>query len=442
MFWKKIFTKKGRRVMDLNAASNIVTTDGIIMGYLDDTSEPLVVPSYDLSRHFLAIGPSGSGIVKLNEFISFQQIVNKGGVIWLDSSGSPDEMDSLMKMCNHAGRKDDLLIIAPDHPERSVTYSPIFYGGPEEIATRILSLAPPPENAGGQFYRQSAYQGFVSIIGALRCVGTPYNFTDLVDLITDPGNLERLEHKIYEVAPTSSEAATLRLFLDQFRRKNNDGAVSIDAERLKEVLGGIVGRLFSLTQGKLGEVVNVREPGVNLFDAIRNNKIVYVVLPSMTKSSTASAFGRMVFGDLRSAIAGIQNLPKEGRPHTPYLCFLDELGFYEAGGVARMFELGRTAHVSIMAAAKSSASLDGARSDFFKEDVLGNTRTKVFFKAATNDTAQMIVDLIDAEGNEPGRKEGGEKVTCEMLKGLEIGEAIVFNPIDGVRRIRVPILNP
>lgn len=443
--------------------------DGMTLGYTVDTGEPLVVPWDDWMRHCLVVGQSGVGKTVFGEWVMAQQIAHGGGLLWIDGKLDPDNLYKLDALCAWAGRRADLLVINAGDPNLTNSYNPILYGDADEVSSRVLSLIPSSENnPGTDYYRQAANQGVTTLVDAIQRAGLAYNFMDLSILLQNQRALSMLEN----LMAAGPEAKALKLFLDQFKQTNKDGVVSIDMKRLKETFGGIGGRLHTFGSGNFGRITGTYSPDVNLYEAVRQNKIIYVMLPTMGKKEAASNFGKMMFGDLRSAIANVQSLPKKERPWPPFLNFSDEFGSYVTQAADRPFEQGRSAHVVMMPAFQTMANLD-AVSEELREMVIGNTWNKVFFKVGTDDTAQTIVDLIgkerrvalsvsisggrsvrhDATGSAPKdasgsdsfglteRTEEVEKVSSDMLKKLGKGEAIVTVGGSKVYHIRIPALS-
>lgn len=443
--------------------------EGIMLGYTVDTGEPLVVPWDDWMRHCLVVGQSGVGKTVLGEWVLLQQIISGGGLLWIDGKLDPDNLYRLDAMCAWAGRRADLLVINAGDPSLTNSYNPILYGDADEVSSRVLSLIPSSENnPGTDYYRQAANQGVTTLVSAIQRTGLAYNFMDLSILLQNQRALSMLENLV----PAGPESKALKLFLDQFKQTNRDGITSIDMKRLKETFGGIGGRLHMFGSGNFGRITSTYSPDVNIYEAIRQNKIIYVMLPTMGKKEAASNFGKMMMGDLRSGIAKVQALPKNERPWPPFLNFADEFGSYVTQAADRPFEQGRSAHVVMMPAFQTMANLD-AVSEELREMVIGNTWTKVFFKVGTDDTAKKIVELIgnerrvaltlsisggvsvrhDASRSTPKdasgthsfglteRTEEVEKVSADMLKKLGKGEAIVTYGGSKVYHIKIPAVS-
>lgn len=370
------------------------TPDGMHLGYIVDTGEPLIIPMSDWMRHAMIVGQSGVGKTVLGEWLMFQQISRGGGLLWIDGKLDPDNVASLRAMCAWAGRQEDLLIISPGEPDASNSYNPILAGDPDEVSARCLSLIPSTEsNPGADFYRQEANQGVATLVNAIQACGLAYNFADMTVLLSNAEALSWLEQRV----PYGTDAQQqLSLFVHKFKTPRKDGGESIDVKKLKDQLGGIGGRMFSFGTGKFGQVLNTYSPEVRLKEDILANKIIYVALPTMGKAEAASNFGKMVIGDFRTAIAQIQALPKAQRPDPPFLSFFDECGSYVTQSWSRIFEQSRSARLMMTPAFQTKANLE-VLGEELRAMVAGNTLTKVFFKPGEPDTAEWMAEMIGKE---------------------------------------------
>lgn len=370
------------------------TDDGMLLGYIVGTGEPLIIPMDQWVRHAMIVGQSGVGKTVQGAWLMFQQIARGGGVLWIDGKLDPGNVEMLRQMCAWAGREDDLLVINPGDPENSNTYNPILYGDPDEISARCLSLIPSTEsNPGADYYRQEANQGITTLVNTIQACGLAFNFADMTVLMSNPAALSWLEQRV----PYGSEAQQqFSLFLHKFKLPQKNGQVSIDVKKLKDQLGGIGGRMFTFGTGKFGQVLNTYDPEVRLKEDILANKIIYVMLPTMGKAEAASNFGKMTIGDFRTAISKIQELPKDQRPWPPTLSFYDEAGSFVTQAWSRMFEQTRSAQLQMCPAFQTKANLE-VLGDELLRTVAGNTMTKFFFKPGESDTAEFMADLIGQE---------------------------------------------
>lgn len=442
---------------------------GMLLGYTVDTAEPVVIPWDDWMRHAFIVGQSGMGKTVLGEWLMFQQIVYGGGLIWIDGKIDADNIEKLHAMCAWAGRRHQLKVINPGNPNASNTYNPILYGSPDEVSSRVLSLIPSSENnPGTDYFRQAANEGITTLVGGIKGSTSPaYNFLDLSILLQ---NERALEHLMTLMKDGSARDA-LALFYERFKSPDRNGVMRIDLKKLRDTFGGVGGRMHMFGTGEFGRITGTYDPDVVMYDALVNQDIVYIALPTMGKPEAASNFGKMTVGDYRSAIAEVQNLTKSLRPWPPTLGFFDEAGSYVTQAWARIFEQSRSAHQVLVPAIQTIANLDAVSKEL-REMVVGNTVTKVSFRIGTDETAEKFADLFGTEsvsalsvslsggGGENAqagtgtkqsqsrsasvgygeREEEVHRISINDLKGLEQGEAIVYTGGKRVYHVKIPRL--
>lgn len=446
--------------------------DGMLIGYCADTGKPFILPDEDLMRHCFLLGQSGVGKTVLGRLMMFQQIQRGAGLLFIDGKMNKQELETIYMYCKWAGREKDFLVINPGDPSMSNTYNPILEGDPDEVAARILSLIPDSSTSpGADYYRQAANQGLATIVAALKAANLAYNFIDLTILLMNPKALGELER----LTPAGSAAKTnLSLFLDQFRMVDKDGKSGIDMKRLKETFGGIAGRMYMFGTNQFGQVMNSYTPEVDLFDAMVTNKIVYIMLPTMGKNEAAQNLGKMVIGDLRTAVSWVQKLPEKDLPWPPFFVFMDEAGSYVSSTIARLFEQARSAHIAMMPAVQTVANLQTV-SEELAEMATGSTWTKFVFKVGTQESALFAAELIGmkkgivrAMGMSDTKNESAQfvnpsdpnfsvghgggmsytereqedyRVSADVIKALGKGECIVLYGGEKIYNLKIPMLS-
>jgi hypothetical protein len=396
-----------RSDVDLPSPEQWRNWDGVLLGYCVDSGRPIIIDWDHWMRHCFIIGQSGVGKTVLGEWLMFQQVARGGGLIFIDGKIDEGNLRKIHAMATWAGRRDDLLVVNPGNPEQSNTYNPILFGDADEVAARILSLIPSTENnPGADHFRQQANQAIVTVVGAIKSIsanphlrqdgieGLAYNFLDLSLILNNQRALDMLLDKVNLRADAGRQ---LLAWLEPFKTYNKEtGKSSIDMKKMKDSFGGVGGRMHTFGTGKFGKVTSSYYPEVNLFNAIVNNKIVYIALPTMGKAEAASNFGKMAVGDYRTAVSWVQALPKNKRPWPPTLCFFDEAGSYVTPAWARIFEQARSAHQVLVPAVQTMANLD-AVSEELRAMVIGNTWTKIMFKLGEAETIKALTDIIGKE---------------------------------------------
>lgn len=446
---------------------DVTRTDGVSLGYVGDHMEELIVAWEEWLRHCVIAGQSGVGKTVLGAWLMLQQILRGGGLLWIDGKLDPANLELLWQMCNWCGRADDLLVINPGNPALSNTYNPILAGEPDEIAGRCLSLLPDAGgNAGADYYRQSAVVAIAALVRAVQATGMAMDFADLRILLSNTNALEWLGATL-RGQKHDDAADEYDLWLGQYRRRDRKtGAVGVDLDAVKAVFGGIGARLTQFAAGGFGEVMNCYAPEVDLFRAVAEHKIVYAMLPTMGKPEAASALGKMIVGDFRTAIAKVQALPEAERPTVPFMAFYDEAGSYVTQSWSRMFEQARSARLVMVPAFQTKANLETLGGDLLPM-VAGNTYVKVLFKPGEPVTAKWMADLLGQEpqarrtrtaglngsarvgtlvtGPTAGTSESesvaeqvGYRVTPDDLMKLGRGECIVSVGGERLYKLRVP----
>lgn len=435
--WKSHFVMNGvGNVQSSKPPMAPFEKSGLCFGYTTDKGEPIFIPDEDLFRHVWIVGQSGVGKTVAASLLMLQQIQRGGGVLFVDGKLDVDNIISMYQFAAWAGRSHDFFLINIADPKISNSYNPILHGKPEEIASRILSIIPSTEgNAGSDHYKQSANQALIVIIGAIQKCGLAYNFYDLSALMTNALAMEKLKEKILLRAPKSDEARNLSMFLDRFRIPAGDGrnplAGQIDMKKMKDDLGGIAGRMFSFGSGTCGDVVNTYTPEINIYNIIRDNKILYIALPTMSMAETAINFGKILLGDFRTAVGRLQQ-NKFDRPKIPFLAFLDEAASYVSASWAVMFEQARSAGIFLMPALQNESGLT-AISDDFEQRVTGNTVTKMFFRVGTTQTAEMASEAVGMTRRtaKTTSNSGGSSVSNQIIQISPQGNA-GQNDSDGI----------
>ena len=394
--------------------------EGMLLGQFIYTKKPLYASQDDLTRNVLIVGQSGVGKTVFGQLLMFQQIAKGGGLVFIDGKLDGLSLDELYRMAAYHGRQNDVLVINPGNPQFSNTYNPILYGDPDEVADRIVALIPSTESdAGADHFKQAAKQGCTVLVAALQKTGLAYTLIDLVILMQSRKSLISLE----EMLPTDSlERENLSIFLDQYKVPDKTGNKTIDIKQLKKTFGGIVGRLFPFCTGQFKEIMNAASPEVNLFEAMRANKIIYVTLPS---DQMGSNLGKMFLGDAKTAFSRLQALSREEKPNPPFLFFMDEAGSYPTESMARLFEQNRSAKVIICAAYQSLADLKAVSPEFL-QTIMGNTWIKVHFKVGPHEITEFFADSISADikvlnkAGEAAITIGGDKIYRVEITKVEL----------------------
>jgi DNA polymerase III delta prime subunit len=369
------------------------------LGYTSDKAKEVWVGQDEMMRHFLIAGMTGVGKTVASNLLMAQQMAKGGGLLWVDGKLDPHNITFFFQLAKWLGRESDVRIINPAHPELSNTYNFVLYGSADEVASRILTtFGAATSSAGADYYKQAANQGLICILAVLKWLNLSYNCMDLAILLSHPKALEDLNKRVHAQGNLGREASAFALFLESCGETNRKTQLpQLDTKKLRDLFGGIAGRLFVFGSGTCGEITSSYTPDINLFESICANELIYCALPSMGQHVTAQNFGKMLTGDLRSAIAKVQALPLDERPNPPFMVWLDEVASYaSAQALAAPFQQARSAGLSIGVGFQEHASMQELGPSFLGT-IMGNTYSKLFFKPAELETATVWSKLLGTQ---------------------------------------------
>lgn len=407
--------------------------NGICIGYTTDTGEPVFIP-YDLiSQHISINGSTGTGKSVLAASMMGQQMRNGGGLVFVDGKLSNKELLAIWQLACWAGRELDLLIINAGNPEMSNTYNPILQGDYQEVASRIMMLLPDTSNSGGaDHYRSAALSALNTILAAFHRIGLAYSFEDLTNCIMDYDAFKYIEDKLLIEHPDSDETVGWLSLMKSYYTKG-----FFDFNKFQTILSGLAARLSQFSQGAFGRVMNVYNPEIDFEKAILQNKIIYVMLPTMAKNEQSIALAKIIIADMRTAISHFQRLPKHMLPNPPFMVIPDEAGSYIDQSWGRIFEQSRSSRIFLAPCYQTYANLKPDGLDTLSEIVMGNTLFKIFFKQLSTLSAQQAAEEIGvykdttwAVATGDGQSSSGDEVNTSPIQNQGSNRSLNFTQRD------------
>lgn len=399
---RKFFDSGNFSFASSNAHQTFNKDQDILIGFTSDNATPIGLYFEIMTRHISIVGQSGTGKSVFNRSLLFQHALKGGGFLHIDGKNDEGDFLNLYAAMKSIGRENDVYLIDFDAPYDSNTYNPILHGDPDEVASRIVSLIPSSQNSpGSDHYRSEATVALTTLVAALQTAGLAYSMIDLSMLLMSDKALMELDMKLAEIDEYSEAIINYRTLLSKFTKKTKAKAdpnnpdkkpqdlVKVDTTKLKEMFGGVGGRIFTLGTGNFGIVTNTYNPEVKLFDIITNNKILWVKLPTLAKAEAAQSFGKILVSDLRTAVSWVLKLPQDKKPNPLFIASMDEAGSYVNDNWGRLFEQARSARIVMMPAVQTHANYTNVSPELLSI-VEGNTWNKVYFKVGDTDTAERI----------------------------------------------------
>ncbi len=347
----------------------------------------LRLDSSSMTRHCLGIAATGGGKSNFLNLILKQQMMRGGGAIHIDGKNSREALLEFLNLARQHNRWQDVRIINIGDADFSHTYNPLLRGDNDEITSRVMQLL---EAGGGNsaFFRSQAGRGMRAISGILKLIDKPFNFGDLNVIMSNEQAMRRLLH----MAPQGKEAQDFQIFMDQMMTVDpRSGQKMLNTQKLQHTFGDLAGRLHSYYVGNAGKVLNSYNPEVDLYQAIRQNQLVYVMLPMLSKSEIAVDFAKFFISDLRTAIGQIQN--DKYKPSPTYLVLMDEFSSYAQPSLAPVFEQARSSNICLFPFIQTISSLKdkgNGLSEDFASKILGNTWNKFSFLLQEPESCEVM----------------------------------------------------
>lgn len=386
---------------------------GYRLGIIRDTLKPLDLHESFAVMHIAITGQSGVGKTTLSEYLLAQQTAMGGGWTFLNGKIDEDAKKRLQLLAKIYKREHELYILDVGDPNNSHTYNPVQNGDSDEKSSRVMNLQPATDNSpGADHYRQSAAYAFNVIFQVLDTLGYAYTMEDLVILMQSSKGLLNLERQL----PEGNAKAAYTSLLENYKTRTKTG-IEINIDRFKNNIGGMLGRVAGFSSGKFGQIFNTYEPQINLFDIIKDSKMLYISMPTMAKATSSQNLAKMIISDLKTALAGIQELPVQLRPRPYHFFMADEFASYGIDEARTLFEQGRSAHVIMCPLFQSFSQLDGI-SEIFKDITAQNTWVKVFLKHGSKEAAEYASEMLftDVEFIETVTTSGNQGVSSQNLR--------------------------
>lgn len=350
----------------------------------------LSISSNLMTRHCLGIAATGGGKSNFLNLVLKQQMMRGGGAIHIDGKASKEAILDFLNLAKQHDRWQDVRIINISDASLSNTYNPLLRGDNDEVTSRIMQLL--DGNKGDPYFRGQAARGMRAIAGMLTAFKLPYNFGDLNVLMSN----ESAMRWILKNGPKETkEYRDFKIFLDQMMENDRrTGAMIINEKKMQHTFGDLASRLHSYYVNEAGKVLNEYNPEVDLYDAVKNNLLIYVVLPMLSKSEIAVDFAKFFVSDLRTAIGQIQN--DDYKPSPTFLVLMDEFSSYAQSSLAPVFEQARSSNICLFPFIQTYSSLkdkDRGLSDDFAAKIFGNTWNKISFLLQETESCEVMSNI-------------------------------------------------
>ncbi len=381
------------------------------------TNDELWFTNDDMRTHALIFGSTGSGKTEALISIAYNALVQGSGFIYVDGKGDNSLFAKIFSLVRFMGREDDLLlinfmtgardVIGPQERRLSNTMNPFASGSSSMLTQLVVSLMDSGSGgSSGDMWKGRAIafvEALMKILTYMRDQGAI-----LIDAntIRNYFSLERLEAIVMdkEFIRDGQSSVSLEGVPDLILEPIKNYVVNLPgynpAKKGKQVSqvyeqhGYItmqLTRVFSSLADTYGHIIRTNLPEVDLKDVVLNRRILVVLLPALEKSPDELAnLGKVIIASLKAMMASglgdevegtyaevIERKPTNAR--NPYLCVLDEYGYYAVPGFAVVPAQARSLGFSVVFAGQDLPAFQKASKEE-AASIGANTNIKICMK--------------------------------------------------------------
>lgn len=336
------------------------------------SGEELWFANDDMRTHALIFGSTGSGKTEALVSLSYNALVQGSGFIYVDGKGDNSLYAKVFSMVRSMGREDDLLlinfmtgardIIGPQEKRLSNTLNPFCQGSSSMLTQLVVSLmGGSGQSSDGDMWKGRAIAFVEALMKLLVYMRDEGAILLDANSIRNYFDLQRLESIVIDKVFPRDEQESLNIetvpklvtdplrnylnTLPGYNKEKKGKQVSQVLEQHGFITMQLV-RSFSSLADTYGHIIRTNLAEVDFKDVVLNRRILVVLLPALEKSPDelsnlgkiivsslkammAAGLGEEVEGDYRDVI-----LRKPTNAPTPYMCILDEYGYYAVQGFA------------------------------------------------------------------------------------------------------------
>ncbi|ALA25843.1 intracellular multiplication protein IcmO [Piscirickettsia salmonis] len=385
-----------------------------------NTSNELWFNNSDMRTHCLIFGSTGSGKTETLLSISYNALVQGSGFIYVDGKGDNSLFAKVFSMVRSMGREDDLLvinfmtgardIIGPQKDIISNTMNPFAVGSSSMLSQLVTSMM--NSGQGGQSGDGDMWKGrAISFIEALMRILVYLRDQDA--LLLDAGTvrryftieaLEGLFHDRKILDQLGNESTYEKEIPFDVKDPLSNYLVSLpgykmdkkgeQSDKVYEQHGYIImqlTRIFGSLADVYAHIIRTNLAEVDFRDVVLNRRILVVLLPALEKSpDELSNLGKLIIASLKAMLAAGLGDKVEGdykdvietkptNSNTPYLCILDEYGYYAVEGFAVVPAQARSLGFSVVFAGQDLPAFQKASKEE-AASICANTNIKICMK--------------------------------------------------------------
>jgi len=448
------------------------------------SDEELWFNNDDMRTHVLIFGSTGSGKTVALVSIAFNALVQGSGFLYVDGKGDNSLFATVFSMARFMGREDDLLlinfmtgardIIGAQEKRLSNTMNPFCNGSSSMLSQLVISLMDSGgQDASGDMWKGRAMvfvEALMKVLVYMRDKGkllldanTIRNYFELPRLEAMAMDKMFIRDKDEPVSLADTPDLVLEPIINYVinlpgydrSKKGKQGSQVLEQHGFITMQ---LTKVFGSLADTYGHIIRTNLAEVDLKDVVLNRRILVVLLPALEKSpDELSNLGKVIIASLKAMMAAGLGESVEGtykevitrkptNAPTPYMCILDEYGYYAVKGFAVVPAQARSLGFSVIFAGQDLPAFQKASKEE-AASIGANTNIKIcmkledpqetweFFSKTAGESYVTKVDSFQTNASSllnnymDSRSASSEKrarIDLQDLKDQREGEAHIF----------------
>lgn len=328
-----------------------------------------------LNHHVHVVGASGYGKSVLLEHIVKDRIQKNKGMMFIDLKGDIETIERFKQYAKEANRENDVQIFSISDQQISNSYNLILEGTATQLRDKILLSLVWSE----EYYKNQSSSFLLKLLIGLCYLRDSNNLKfNLGTILSCLGKLDFLEALINKVPDSETRIKLIFEECYHFLRSSD----------MVKSLQGLKTQLESLIYADFGDLITRRNPEINLFESVQNQKLVFIFLDSRRYGETAKTVGKFILQDLKMVSSKVDaEVRKVDRKH--FTVIIDEFADLASEDFIGFLDRARSAKFGIIVAHQEICDLLRISPEFAGR-LMGNTSTLYAFLQKRPESAELI----------------------------------------------------
>lgn len=371
----------------------------------------------DMRTHVLIFGSTGSGKTEALVSLSFNALIQGSGFLYVDGKGDNSLFAKVFSMCRIMGREDDLLIInfmtgakdiiGAQERRLSNTMNPFCNGSSSMLSQLVVSLMDSgSQSSDGDMWKGRAIvfvEALMKVLVYMRDKGKILLDANTIRTYFELPRLEAIA--MDKMFPRDNQepvslADSPDLILEPITNylinlpgydRSKKGKQSSQVLEQHGFITMQLTKVFGSLADTYGHIIRTNLAEVDLKDVVLNRRILVVLLPALEKSpDELASLGKVIIASLKAMMAAGLGEAVEGtyremivrkptNAPTPYMCILDEYGYYAVKGFAVVPAQARSLGFSVIFAGQDLPAFQKASKEE-AASIGANTNIKICMK--------------------------------------------------------------